>query len=216
MRRTGHILSQLRLLAAVPALLLAVSCSTDGDAYEFVRQLRGGPDLVPLLKVRDFEDDYVYPAGMTKQKFIWRESTGDWQVVFPHEGYAYAGFALRSPLDLSADREERAVRFRMKPRAAAAHITLGLADGDRADGRVLVDVPLADYEVGIGRTWGTFVVPLEAFGSRGWRISAVGAGKSGSEAGMDWSDVREFRLSTASQPMPVRQLTIARLEIGRR
>ena len=216
MRRTGHILSQIRLLAAVPALLLAVSCSTDGDAYEFVRQLRGGPDLIPLLKVRDFEDDYVYPAGLTKQKFTWRESIGDWQVVFPYEGYAYAGFALRSPLDVSAVRAERAFRFRRKRRAAAAHITLGLADGDRVDGRIFVDVPLADYEVGVGRTWGTYVVPLEAFGPRGWRINAIGAEKSGSEGEMDWSDVREFRLTSASQPMPVRQITIARLEIGRR
>ena len=217
MGRTVYILSSARLLLAGAALVLvASSCSTDGDAYEYVRQLRGGPGRIPLLRTRDFEDDYVYPAGVTRQKFVWREAAGEWNVTFPLEGYSYAGFAMRNPLNLSSNRAGRAIRFRMKPRGMAQHVTLALVDGDRSNGRVLVDVRLADYEIDAGKTWGVYVIPLDAFAARGWITSDVGSEKSQSEGELDWSDIREFRLSTVTQPMPVQSLVIAGLEIGRR
>ena len=217
MGRSVYILAAARLLAAGALLALATSsCSTDGDAYEYVRQLRGGPERVALLRTRDFEDDYVYPQGVTRQKFVWREAAGEWHVTFPQDGYSYAGFAMRNPLNVLSNRAVRAIRFRMKPRDMAAHITFAVVDGDRSNGRVLVDVPLADYEVGASRAWGCYAIPFDAFPARGWIISAPGAERTESEGELDWSDVREFRLCTATQPMPMRSLVITGLEIGRR
>lgn len=217
MGRIRYILPVARLLFFGAVLcFFTASCSTNGDAYEFVRNLKGGPGRIALLRVRDLEDDYVYPQGVTRQKFVWRETTGEWNVTFPQEGYSYAGFAMRTPLDVSAGRATRAIQFRLKPREIAAHITFAVVDGDRSNGRVLVDVPLADYQVGANRAWGTYAIPLDALPARGPIISAIGSEETKAEGEMDWSDVREFRLSTASQPMPVRSLTITGLEIGRR
>lgn len=161
------------------------------------------PERIHLLdRPAGIYEDVIFPRVLTRSIFRWQDDRAEWEIRFPLNRYAYAGFRRPRILDLSERIDDGALRFSLTPAAMADRLSLALLSEPDEEGRQwMTEEPLAGH---IRQTWGkraVIEVPLSAF-SRAAHMSP--SGTKGLKGAMPWDQVREVRLILHE---PIREYT---------
>ena len=205
-------------LAAVAALAGGVSCESMGPPWR--REFKARP-LEPAARAtpvdrrvflmdqpRELLEDYTYPQQTTRQLLSWGDRGAEWRIRLARRGHASATLVFRHPYDLSNRREGTLLMFSFAPRHMAKHVSVGLIDWNREPPRVLTDVPL---EAGGATTLGSrgyYSIHLAAFSNLGVAVDAAIPGGAGTSHSVDWSDIRELRVSGLGEERPGEEIVI--------
>ena len=177
-------------IIVLAASLFGAGCATTPDTGSTDNGAkRGGieSNAVLWLEPRAILEDVLHPPGACNQHFILTDRSLAWHVDYPLEGYAYAGFVLRSTNNLAASREKGRLRLRFRPGYEAGRYRAALLDANKT----LISLPLVRKAESVESGWLEIDLPLSAFPERGLAVQ-----ESGLQTGVifDWSSVREFRL----------------------
>ena len=205
------------------ALLLSSSCQKQlgsGDIRPRVVDTQHPPAIVLksttflLHEPRLLEDDYVYPSGMSRQRLVWNDRGEEWIIRLAGAQYAFGGIMFRRAYDFSGNRSRFALMFSVQPAEMVPYLSVGVADGERRGVRVMADVPLATRETGRSGSWVHVTIRLDDFGDEGTVIGGDQAARQSERQPVDWSDIREIRLSGLIDQRPDQEITIRNLRFA--
>lgn len=163
-----------------------------------------------LREPKLLEDDYVYPAGLARQRMVWSVRGEEWRVRLAAAQYSFAGIVFRRPFDFSGNRPGFALMFSVRPADMIPYLSVGLADGSR----VMTDKPLSACETGRSFSWTHVIVRLDALGDEGAVIGGAGAESRPPLRPVNWADIREIRVTGLGDGRPDREIEIRDLRFA--
>ena len=216
-------ISRLILLVLPGTLLLCSSCRNgpgSGVICPRVVDTQHQPAIVLkstvflLSEPRLLEDDYVYPAGVSRQRLVWNDRGEEWVIRLAGAQYAFGGIVFRRAYDFSENHSRFALMFSVQPAEMIPYLSVGLADGECRGARVLTDVPLASRTTGGLGSWAHVTVRLDDFGDEGTVIGGARDAGQSERQPMDWADIREIRITGLTDQRPDQEITIRNLRFG--
>ncbi len=171
-----------------------------------------------LANPRLLKSEILHPAGITHQRILWDGTGMEWRARFPARRYAYAGFALKEPVDVAGFRADLRLVFRLRPARLAPFLSIALLDRPTNAVPTLSDVWLMDHTLSDGDGWTTVSIPLADF-----PVGTLAGDESleqlvtprALQRELDWSAIREFRLISAGGRIPSAEIAIRELRIQR-
>jgi hypothetical protein len=216
-------ISRLILIVLPGALLLCPACQNRRGS-EVIRPRVVDTQHQPAIVLRStafllseprlLEDDYVYPAGVSRQRLVWDDRGEEWIIRLAGAQYAFGGIVFRRAYDFSENHSRFALMFDVRPAEMIPYLSVGLADGERQGARVMADVPLATRETGRSGSWVHVTVRLDDLGNEGTVIGGDQASRQSERQPMDWADIREIRFTGLTDQRPDQEITIRDLRFG--
>lgn len=213
---------------AVAATALAVQAAHAQDPAGGLALASAGVQAAPALAApftvrriplfthpKDIREDYVYPPVYTQQRLIWGDPDMEWRMRFPTRRYAYAGIALRQPLDLSLDRPRARLIFRFRPAHLAPFLSVALVDSGARELPVMTDYWLQDVGALTGDDWVTIEIALASFPAEGVAVGPIGSAVDEKPRVFDWAAVREIRFVSGGGRVPNQEIIVKQMRIQR-
>lgn len=160
--------------------------------------------------------DYAHPLFTVRQSFMWGPYDHEWRLMIVDHTAEYAGFFVKIPFDLPAQREGMVLLFELWPPEAAHSLALGLIDGSMDHPAQFPALPIAAYEI---TRWQesnlrTFAIPLIAFETSQLRRSKDGHFETVDHA-PNWNSIRGIHLlRLVSAPAHARQIIIRNMQFA--
>jgi hypothetical protein len=176
---------------------------------------------VPLISTpMDVRNDYVYPMPGMRQKLIWQDGVGSWELKFPPKGYAYGGVQLKRKVNMALSREATRLTFRLKPARAAEHLTVALVDQPSNTTCAITDYQLRNTGSFNGEGWVTIEIALTNFPTvahpltTSWDTAAMDPALASPRL-FDWQGIREVRIVSHTGPRSDQPVLIKNLSLQR-
>ncbi len=176
------------------------------------------PKKVMLIESpKRMREDIRYPSS-TQMGFFWYERSAEWRFKLTSGNYGHVGFRFLVPHNLSVNRNEFSLIFKIAPAAITRYLWVGLVVGVDHPQRVLVDLPMSRYAPGAqGKDFIEVRIPLRDFPESGNVISQDSeSDKDGQFAPFDWIDVAELRVIHNGGRLPVSETIITDVRFERR
>jgi hypothetical protein len=216
-------ISRLILLVLPGAVLLCPSCQNlqrGGVIRSRVVDTQHQPAIVLrstaflLSEPRLLEDDYIYPADISHQRLVWDDYGEEWIIRLASAQYAFGGIVFRRAYNFSENHSRFALMFSVRPAEMIPYLSVGLADGEGRGARVMTDLPVAVCETGRSGPWVHVTVRLDDLGDEGTVIGGDQVSRQSERQPVDWSDIREIRITGLTDQRPDQEITIRNLRFG--
>ena len=171
-----------------------------------------------LTNPRHLKSEAIHPAGITRQRILWDGDGMEWRMRFPARRYAYAGFAIKEPVDLAEFRADLRLVFRLRPARLAPFLSVALLDRPENTTPALSDIWLMDFAATTGDGWTTVSIPLAEFPAgvlAGEEPAADLAVGGALHRELNWATIQEFRLISTGGRIPADEIVIRDLRIQR-
>lgn len=168
-----------------------------------------------IASPKDIRSDVAYPPIYMRQKLSWSDQDMEWRMQFPSRRYAYGGVTFRHPLDLSTNREQTRLVFRVRPASLASFLSVALVDNPSNTPPVMIDVWLLDALPPAGDGWATVEIALTAFPSQGIPVMVGNDLNFDVARAFDWSRVRELRFVSNGGRIPSEEIVIKHVRLQR-
>lgn len=211
----------MRTIVLLVTLCILTGCQFFGnngseEPFNANGERKPAPKRVALIEQpRSIREDIIYPDS-TKQSFYWRDRYSEWRFNFPRKGYAYAGFRIRIPLNLSRGIDKYELSFTIKPKSKAQRLWVALVDGDDTEPNTLVELPIKPY---LGSTLGLrkhkVSIPIRDFPVMGVPVKKENGSVTTEASTFDWKDVRQIRIINHGGTMPSGDIVITDISIDR-
>lgn len=165
--------------------------------------------VIPLAAhPRHVYQDVLHPRVLTRQTFRWSGGETEWEIRFPLNREAHAGFTFEEPLDISRAVDIGRIKFKITPGEIAEHLAAALISApDENRPRRIMQAPLMIFT---DRGWGqsaTVSIPLSSL------APAAETRSPPSAPPMDWTRVNEFRLVLRKPLAEYHTVTVRHLRI---
>ena len=164
----------------------------------------------------DVRSDYVYPPYFMRQKLSWTDSQSQWFMTFPSRRYAYAGIELKKKVDVTKQRDQTKLSFRMRPARLAQFLSIALVDRPTNQAaRAMTDYWIKEAGPFEGEGWAKIEIALTNFSDEA--LPVVDAENANPDVltaprrSFDWTAISEIRFVSGSGRIPNQEIIVKEL-----